>query len=156
MTDRFTKDNRVIEKKLRYQIRHPTSPATSFASRFSPKRIIHNLGWMTIMVSSKDAKEVFGRAFSRPPRLLFTNPVCAIFSIYYAYIYGPSLSQSAVCHADRTAIIYVFLVSVPLAFGVPPYSRTGLFSYEWPQATLSLAYVGLGKFLFLSSLPAVC
>lgn len=40
------------------------------------------------MVSGDDAKQVFGRAFSRPPRLLFTNPVCAIFSAYYAYIYG--------------------------------------------------------------------
>jgi DHA1 family multidrug resistance protein-like MFS transporter len=42
------------------------------------------------MVSGDDAKQVFGRAFSRPPRLLFTNPVCAIFSAYYAYIYGES------------------------------------------------------------------
>ena len=40
------------------------------------------------MVSGKDAKEVFQKAFSRPPRLLLFNPVCAYFSIYYAYIYG--------------------------------------------------------------------
>ena len=42
------------------------------------------------MVSRDEARQVFGRAFSRPPRLLFTNPVCLIFSLYYAYIYGAS------------------------------------------------------------------
>lgn len=40
------------------------------------------------MVSVDEAKQVFGRAFSRPPRLLFTNPVCFLFSLYYSYIYG--------------------------------------------------------------------
>jgi len=46
---------------------------------------------------------------------------------------------------ESLAIIYVFLVSVPLLFGSPPFSRSGLFSYEWPQSTLSLAYVGMGE-----------
>jgi hypothetical protein len=43
------------------------------------------------------------------------------------------------------AIIYVFLVSVPLCFGSPPFSKDGLFSYSWPQGTLSLSYVGMGE-----------
>ncbi|GFZ42665.1 hypothetical protein JCM24511_00382 [Saitozyma sp. JCM 24511] len=118
----------VIEKKLTYRVRHPISNPTNLAQRLSPSRWIHDLGWMAAMVSGDDAKQVFGRAFSRPPRLLFTNPVCAIFSAYYAYIY---------------AIIYVFLVSVPLCFGSPPFSKDGLFSYSWPQGTLSLSYVGM-------------
>lgn len=118
----------VIQKKLRYQIQHPLADATSWRDRFSPKRIIHNLGWMKAMVSKDQARTVFGRAFSRPPRLLFGNPVCLLFSLYYAYIYG---------------IIYVFLVSVPLLFGAPPFNHPGLFSYQWPQSTVSLSYLGL-------------
>lgn len=43
---------------------------------------------MTAMVSKEDAKAVYGRAFSRPLRLLFTNPVAFAFSLYYAYVYG--------------------------------------------------------------------
>jgi hypothetical protein len=31
-------------------------------------------------------------------------------------------------------------------FGSPPFNRPGLFSYQWSPATLSLAYVGLGKY----------
>ncbi|RXK41266.1 hypothetical protein M231_01416 [Tremella mesenterica] len=117
-----------IEKVLRYRIEHPLSDPKTWGEKLSPRRIIHDLGWMKEMVSRQDAKTVFGRAFSRPPRLLFGNPVCFIFSAYYAYIY---------------AIIYVFLVSVPLLYGSPPFSRPGLFSYQWPQYTLSLAYLGL-------------
>jgi hypothetical protein len=82
--------NSAIEKKLRYQVRHPIYDPPSFISRFDPRRMIHDLGWMRAMVSVKDVGEVFGKAFSRPPRLLFTNPVCLIFSLYYAYIYGES------------------------------------------------------------------
>lgn len=80
------------------------------------------------MVSKDQAKTTFSRAFSRPPRLLFTNPVAFIFAAYYAYIYG---------------IIYVFLVSVPLLFGAPPFNHPGLFSYQWPQSTVSLSYLGM-------------
>jgi hypothetical protein len=97
------------------------------------------------MVSLQDARQVFGRAFSRPPRMLFGNPVCFIFSAYYAYLYGEL--RDVLFQPDLTeAIIYVFLVSVPLAFGSPPFDREGLFSYHWPQASLSLSYIGLGAF----------
>ncbi|KAI5479749.1 MFS polyamine transporter [Pseudohyphozyma bogoriensis] len=52
----------------------------------------------------------------------------------YAYVY---------------AIIYVYLVSLPLLFSKhdPP---TGLFSYNWPAGTAGLCYIGLG-IGFLSS-----
>ena len=101
------------------------------------------------MVSADDARQVFGRAFSRPPRLLFGNPVAFMFSIYYAYIYGLYRQLIPRAAAEWTAaIIYAFLVSVPLLYGSPPFSRSNLFSYLWPQSTLSLAYVGLGEYQF--------
>lgn len=104
------------------------------------------------MVSADEAKQVFGRAFSRPPRLLFTNPVCFLFSLYYSYIYGmPAMSLSDLIGplSDRQGIIYLCLVSIPLMFGGPPFDREGLFSYEWPRGVLSLSYVGLGKLRLL-------
>ncbi len=127
--------------------RHPLLSSTSLSAKLSPKRIIHDLGWMGVMVSADDARHVFGRAFSRPPRLLLGNPVAFIVLAYYAYIYGRHRLHKAsfVELMESLAIIYVFLVSVPLLFGSPPFSRSGLFSYEWPQSTLSLAYVGMGE-----------
>jgi hypothetical protein len=83
----------VLEKKLKYRISHPISDATTWKQKISPSRIVHNLGWMSAMVSVDEARQVFGRAFSRPPRLLFTNPVCFLFSAYYSYIYGQSTSD---------------------------------------------------------------
>lgn len=66
---------------------HPISEPTSFMDTISPRRYLHSFGWMSAMVSRDDAKEVFIKAFSRPPRLLLGNPVCLMFSMYYAYIY---------------------------------------------------------------------
>ena len=66
---------------------HPISEPTSFMDTISPRRYLHSFGWMSAMVSRDDAKEVFIKAFSRPPRLLLGNPVCLMFSAYYAYIY---------------------------------------------------------------------
>ena len=80
------------------------------------------------MVSRDEMSSAFSKAFSRPPRLLFGNPVAFFFSFYYAYIYG---------------IIYVFLVSIPLLFGSPPFSYPGLFSYQWPQYTVGFGYTGM-------------
>ncbi|ORX36494.1 major facilitator superfamily domain-containing protein [Kockovaella imperatae] len=119
----------VLEKKLKYQVSHPFDIPASWCDQISPRTINHRLAWMRVMVSAEDAKDVFKKAFSRPPRLLFTNPVCIMFSLYYAYIY---------------AIIYVFLVSVPLLYGREPFGQPNiLFSYQFPDATLSLAYLGL-------------
>ncbi|BGP12181.1 hypothetical protein JCM10213_009335 [Rhodosporidiobolus nylandii] len=85
------------------------------------------------MPARSQAGEVIVRTFKRPPRML-ANPVCMVFSTYYAYVY---------------AIIYVFLVSLPLLFAKhsPP---TGLFTYGWPAGTAGLCYIGLG-IGFLSS-----
>lgn len=78
----------VLEKVLVYRVRHPISDPHTIADRLSISRLIHDLGWMSVMVSARDAKSVFGKAFSRPPRLLFLNPVCLLFALYYAYVYG--------------------------------------------------------------------
>jgi DHA1 family multidrug resistance protein-like MFS transporter len=86
-------DSSVIEKVLRYQVSHPMPEPRTFAERYGPTRIIHRLKWVTVMVSREDAKVVFRQAFSRPPRLLFGNPVAFIFSAYYAYIYGEAFSE---------------------------------------------------------------
>ena len=83
-------DHSAIEKVLRYRVRHPVTVPSTFAEKISPVRLLHDLGWMRVMVSRSEAKDVFRRAFSRPPRLLFGNPVCFIFSTYYAYLYGKS------------------------------------------------------------------
>lgn len=79
-----------IEKQLRYRMTHPITEPASWLDKLSPRHMIHSLGWMSAMVSRHDAKDVFGKAFSRPPRLLLGNPVCLMFSIYYAYIYCAS------------------------------------------------------------------
>ncbi|KAK4047042.1 hypothetical protein OIO90_006325 [Microbotryomycetes sp. JL221] len=73
-----------------------------------------------------EAKSVIIRTFTRPPRMLI-NPVCAIFVMYYAYIYS---------------IIYIYLVSLPLLFSQhdPP---TGIFTYGWTRKTQGLCYIGL-------------
>jgi hypothetical protein len=100
------------------------------------------------MVSKQDALAVFSRTFSRPFRLLFRNPVCALFSVYYAYIYGASARDPlfiAMPRADPTALIYIFLVSVPLGFASEPFSRPGLYSHHWSLSKVSLAYLGLSE-----------
>ncbi|CAO1618849.1 unnamed protein product [Jaminaea pallidilutea] len=50
---------------------------------------------------SKEVKTKWKQALSRPFRLLFTNPICAIFSIYLGFCYG---------------IIFLFLVEHPLLY----------------------------------------
>lgn len=72
-------------------------------------------------------------ALSRPFRLLFTNPICAIFSLYMGYVYG---------------IIFIFLTQHPLLYQVrngpddPPPWR--LPTYNWQPGPTSLTYIGLG------------
>lgn len=100
------------------------------------------------MVSKEDAKAVYGRAFSRPPRLLFTNPVAFAFSLYYAYVYGMAvvltLNEAFETELLPLGIIYLFLVALPLLYGKPPFSQPALFSYEWPLATMGLPYISMG------------
>jgi hypothetical protein len=51
------------------------------------RRWLTDFRWMSAMVSADQAKAAFSSAFSRPPRLLFGNPVASISSAYYAYIF---------------------------------------------------------------------
>ncbi|RSH77130.1 uncharacterized protein EHS24_003760 [Apiotrichum porosum] len=118
----------IIIKRLQYEVTHPQEEPPGWRDKLSPRRLIHNLAWMSAMVSRDQARQTFGRAFSRPPRLLFTNPVCALFALYYGYLY---------------ACIYIFLVTIPLLY-THQTQYPNLFSYEWPQYTAGLAYVGLG------------
>ncbi|WWC60184.1 uncharacterized protein I303_102749 [Kwoniella dejecticola CBS 10117] len=122
----------VIQKILVYNSIHTPTKSGNKArstSPFNPMTWLPDLSWMPAMVTKSEMLAVYGRAFSRPPRLLFTNPVAFAFSMYYAYLYG---------------LIYLFLTTIPLLFGKPPFSQTDLFSYEWPQGTLPLSYLGLG------------
>ncbi|KAJ1018571.1 hypothetical protein NDA16_004853 [Ustilago loliicola] len=73
-------------------------------------------------------------AQSRPFRLLFTNPICAIFSYYLGFCYG---------------IIYLFLTQHPLLFqtregepDAPP--PDALPTYNWDLGISGLSYLGLG------------
>lgn len=149
----------VVEKKLLYHVRHPKEDMSgaSFLARYHPSHLLHELSWMSAMVSRSEAKAVFARAFSRPPRLFLFNPVCTIFAVYYAYIYGElrEHARPVGCLTSCLGIIYIFLVCVPLLFGSPPFDRQGLFSYMWPQSTISLSYIGLGQSAPLNA-PSVC
>jgi hypothetical protein len=64
----------VIQRKLR--AKHEAKLATA-----DPARRMR--GVLSRFAMSADVRAVFARAFSRPPRLLFGNPVCALFSIYF-------------------------------------------------------------------------
>nr|XP_019050254.1 hypothetical protein I302_00680 [Kwoniella bestiolae CBS 10118]OCF29184.1 hypothetical protein I302_00680 [Kwoniella bestiolae CBS 10118] len=126
----------VIQKILVYESMHtsssdphPSKLSEAPRSRSGISKLLPDLSWMPAMVSKSEMLSVYGKAFSRPPRLLFTNPVAFAFSMYYAYLYG---------------LIYLFLTTIPLLFGSPPFSDEGLFTYGWPQGTLPLSYLGLG------------
>ncbi|WWD16614.1 hypothetical protein CI109_101042 [Kwoniella shandongensis] len=128
-----------LQKILTY---HATHPKADSSGQSFVRRILPDLSWMPAMVSRADMRAVYGRAFSRPPRLLFTNPVAFGFSIYYAYTY---------------AIIYMFLVALPLLYGRPPWSHVGLFSYSWPQSTMPLSYLSMGLgFVSAAAIAANC
>lgn len=57
--------------------------------------------------ASRDAKQKFRLAMSRPFRLLFGNPICAIFSLYQGFVYGVMfifLTQHPLLFQQRTAV----------------------------------------------------
>ncbi|WVQ78742.1 hypothetical protein IAT38_000829 [Cryptococcus sp. DSM 104549] len=114
----------VLQKKLVYSLTRKIAPPATGIWKHLP-----DLSWMSAMVTKEEAMATYTRAFSRPPRLLLTNPVALGFSIYYAYTYG---------------LIYLYIVGLPLLYGKPPYSVPGLFSYEWPLGTIGLGYLSLG------------
>ncbi|GAA97794.1 uncharacterized protein L969DRAFT_52281 [Mixia osmundae IAM 14324] len=85
--------------------------------------------WSQKLTPSHKTRTLIKRTFSRPPRLLLTNPVAAFLATFYAYLYG---------------IIYLVLVSFPTLYGPADSSTGDLPHYSWPRrTTLGLAYSGL-------------
>ncbi len=139
--------------------------ASLSAARAQARRILH---------PSEAAKQKFRLAMTRPFRLLFTNPICAIFSLYIGFVYGE---------------IFIFLTQHPLLFqrrnldddgpgpdgsgsgpfrdsssGVgplPPTPEGGpnlshLPNYGWNSGESGLSYIGLGAgFLIAMALNAL-
>jgi DHA1 family multidrug resistance protein-like MFS transporter len=64
----------VIERK--FQAKQEAEIATA-------NPVSRKSGILSRFAMSADVRAVFARAFSRPPRLLFYNPVCALFSLYF-------------------------------------------------------------------------
>jgi len=103
------------------------------------KRII------SIFLPSPELRKRTRLAMSRPFRLLFGNPICAIFSIYMGFIYG---------------IIFLFLTQHPLLFQRrdidedPAPQR--LPTYGFSPGLASLTYLGLGLgFLVAASVNVI-
>lgn len=101
------------------------------------------------LVPGRQAKDKMKIAFSRPFRLLFTNPICAAFSCYMGFCYG---------------VIFLFLVEHPLLFqrkrpedhGGPERARV-LHNYQWAPGPTGLTYLGLGLgFLIAALCNAFC
>ncbi|CED83715.1 Synaptic vesicle transporter SVOP and related transporters (major facilitator superfamily) [Phaffia rhodozyma] len=94
--------------------------------------------WIASLVSQANYRLVFLRAFTRPFRFLFTNPVLAIFALYYSYIYG---------------VIYLLIIALPILFSASD-ALPGLFSYGWSSATFPLAFLSLGLGFFSAAFLA--
>ncbi|KAL1405713.1 hypothetical protein Q8F55_007383 [Vanrija albida] len=123
-----------IQKKFQYRVRNP--PAEDMGAL---RRWLVDFRWMGAMVTADQAKAAFSTAFSRPPRLLFGNPVASIASVYYAYIFS---------------ILYLFVVALAKLFGRAPYSDNKLFSYGWQQATVGLSYMPMALGFFSAAFTA--
>lgn len=86
------------------------------------------------VLPSSEIVQKLKMAQSRPFRLLFTNPICAIFSYYLGFCYG---------------IVYLFITQHPLLFqtrkGEPDApSPQKLPTYGWDLGISGLSYLGLG------------
>ena len=109
-----------------------SSPPPSLWSRLQSKSL-------KVLRPSKQAKSKFTLAMTRPFRLLFTNPICAIFSVYLGFVYGE---------------IFIFLTQHPLLFqrreppiGPPDHDAPDverLPTYGWTPGQAGLSYIGLG------------
>ncbi|KDN43772.1 MFS general substrate transporter [Tilletiaria anomala UBC 951] len=114
------------------------APATKI-SRFAAIVDKSKRAALKCMRPSADAKAKFKLAITRPCRLLFTNPICAIFSVYMGFVYGE---------------IFIFLTQHPLLFqrrdGGPGGREAGppgllrLPTYNWSAGAAGLSYLGLG------------
>jgi len=79
----------------------------------------HNASASDVFGSSADI-ELFLRAIVRPFKLLFLSPICSIFSVYLAIIYG-----------------YLYLLFTTI-------SGVYIQDYHWAQDISGLAYFGIG------------
>lgn len=104
----------------------PSSSASGKLS-FLPKSLLD------IFVPGKELRKRTRLALTRPFRLLFLNPICAIFSLYMGFIYG---------------IIFIFITQHPLLFerrdDPDDPSPKRLPTYGWSPGLASLTYLGLG------------
>lgn len=75
-------------------------------------------------------KEVFVRAITRPTKLLFLSPICALMSLYMAVVYG---------------ILYLLFTTFTFVFQE---------AYGFSESTVGLTYIGLGigNFIGLAAL----
>ena len=71
-----------------------------------------------------DMKKRLVQAFSRPARLFVSTPICFVMTMYSSFVFG---------------IYYLYLTNTPLLFS--PVPAFGLFSYQWPQELVGLAYL---------------
>ncbi|CAO1615861.1 unnamed protein product [Sympodiomycopsis kandeliae] len=95
---------------------------------------------------SAAAKTKMQQAMSRPFRMLFTNPICAIMACYLGFCYG---------------IIFLFLVQHPLLYqrrDNPELPRPEqLPSYNWGPGMAGLTFIGLAVgFLVATGIAAGC
>ncbi|PWN48765.1 MFS general substrate transporter [Violaceomyces palustris] len=93
------------------------------------------------LLPNKEAREKIKVAQTRPFRLLFTNPICAIFSTYLGFCYG---------------IVFLFLTQHPLLFqrreAPDSPSPMKLPTYNWTLGRAGLSYFGLGLGFLCSAL----
>lgn len=93
---------------------------------------------------SKEATTKMKHALTRPFRLLFTNPICAIMSCYLGFCYG---------------LIFLFLVQHPLLYerrnDPEQPSPDELPTYNWTPGLAGMTFVGLAiGFLFATAFVA--
>uniref|UniRef100_V5GM02 Major facilitator superfamily (MFS) profile domain-containing protein n=1 Tax=Kalmanozyma brasiliensis (strain GHG001) TaxID=1365824 RepID=V5GM02_KALBG len=127
------KRERAIEQRLE-QIREQDPITATLISANKPTASQRTRKWLKKVLPSSEILHKLKMAQSRPFRLLFTNPICAIFSYYLGFCYG---------------IIYLFLTQHPLLFqtrdGEPSApSEDVLPTYGWSLGVSGLSYLGLG------------
>ncbi|KIS65690.1 uncharacterized protein UMAG_06391 [Mycosarcoma maydis] len=125
------KRDRAIRQRLLDMQQQNAVTATSIKNSSS---VQNRLNSFRRLLPSKHILHKIGTAQSRPFRLLFTNPICAIFSYYLGFCYG---------------IIYLFLTQHPLLFqtrkGEPDAPPEAILpTYNWGLGVSGLSYLGLG------------
>ncbi len=123
------KRERAIAQRLQ-QIQDATPSSTVEAEVKQSRLVMAAQRWLP----SRAIMHKLKLAQSRPFRLLFTNPICAIFSYYLGFCYG---------------IIYLFITQHPLLFQTrkdepDAPSPQKLPTYNWTLGISGLSYLGLG------------